>query len=290
MNRTRTTPSVVSSPQRSRLGRLHDDPGVRAPGAAGGGRLQAEAGAEGTAPAAEATPAATEVAPVAAPTVRDVPWQEFFTDERLRSVIDLALANNRDLRVATLNVERVAALYRIQRAELFPTIGVQATGERYRMPGEASARTARRAPSEQYTVDLGLASWELDLFGRIRSLNAARPRAVPRHRGGAGGARRPPSSPRSPAPGWASRPTRRTSGSREATLEAQRASHDLIRQSRDAGIGSDLELSQAASQVEAARAAVASFTGAVAVSTQRARAPRRRARPGRASSLSSSSS
>ena len=52
----------------------------------------------------------------------------------------------------------------------------------------------------------------------------------------------------------------------QATLEAQQASCDLIRRSRDAGIGSDLELSQAQSQVEAARAAVASFTGAAAVS------------------------
>ena len=110
-------------------------------------------------------------APAAAPAVRDVPWQEFFTDARLRSVIDLALASNRDLRVATLNVERVAALYRIQRSELFPTIGVQATGERYRIP-ESIGKDGQASTVSTYTVGLGMASWELDLFGRIRSLNA----------------------------------------------------------------------------------------------------------------------
>ena len=126
------------------------------------------AGAGATAPTA---PGETESVPAALPAVRDVPWQEFFTDARLRSVIDLALANNRDLRVATLNVERVAALYRIQRSELFPTIGVQATGERYRIP-ESIGKDGQASTSSSYTVGLGMASWELDLFGRIRSLNA----------------------------------------------------------------------------------------------------------------------
>ena len=50
----------------------------------------------------------------------DIPWRDFFVDERLQKVIDLALANNRDLRVAALNVQRTQALYRIQRAELLP--------------------------------------------------------------------------------------------------------------------------------------------------------------------------
>ena len=216
---------------------------------------------------AEATPAlAAEAAPeaVAAPAAKDVPWQEFFTDARLRSVIDLALANNRDLRVATLNVERVAALYRIQRSELFPTIGVQATLDRHRIP-ESIGKDGKASISSTYTVGLGLASWELDLFGRIRSLNAQsleRYLATEEARRGA-----QTSLVAAVAATWldlaANEENLRIS---KATLEAQQASYDLIRQSRDAGIGSDLELSQTQSQVEAARAAVASFTGAVGVS------------------------
>ena len=79
-------------------------------------------------------------------------WQEFFTDPRLRSVIELALANNRDLRVAALNVEKVQALYRIQRSELYPGVGVMATGEKYRLPekmdrGRQRPRSSSTTPS-----------------------------------------------------------------------------------------------------------------------------------------------
>src|SRR5512136_1176240 len=62
-----------------------------------------------------------------APTAAELRWQEFFTDEKLQKVIEIALNNNRDLRLAALNVERARALYRIQRAELLPT--VNATGD-----------------------------------------------------------------------------------------------------------------------------------------------------------------
>ncbi len=264
MNRTRNTPSVVLLAAVLGLGGCTMMPKYERPALPVADAFKAEAGAEGTAPAAEATPAATEVAPVAAPAVRDVPWQEFFTDTRLRSVIDLALANNRDLRVSTLNVERVAALYRIQRSELFPTIGVQATGERYRVP-ESLGENGTASTKSSYTVGLGMASWELDLFGRIRSLSA---RALEQYLATEEARRGAQTSLVAAVAGtWlslaANEENLRIS---QATLEAQRASHDLIRQSRDAGIGSDLELSQAASQVEAARAAVASFTGAVGVS------------------------
>ena len=72
--------------------------------------------------------AAASGAPTA-PAAADVAWQEFFTDERLRSVIGQALANNRDLRVAVLNVERMQAFYRIQGHSLAETfhihIGIQ---------------------------------------------------------------------------------------------------------------------------------------------------------------------
>ncbi len=220
--------------------------------------FKSEAGAAGA-----AAPAPIAAPPAATPAARDVPWRDYFTDARLRSVIDLALANNRDLRVATLNVERVAAFYRIQRSELFPTIGVQATGERYRIP-ESLGENGKASTKSSYTVGLGMASWELDLFGRIRSLNARSLEqylATEEARRGA-----QTSLVAAVASTWlslaASEENLRIS---QATLEAQRASHDLIRQSRDAGIGSDLELSQAQSQVEAARAAVASFTGAVGV-------------------------
>ena len=57
-------------------------------------------------------------------------WREFFADERLQSIIETALKNNRDLRVAALNVERARALYRIQRAELFPKVETGVTASK----------------------------------------------------------------------------------------------------------------------------------------------------------------
>src|SRR5512139_924775 len=53
--------------------------------------------------------------------VARIEWRDFYRSEQLRKLIELALANNRDLRIATLNIERVQALYRVQRADLFPT-------------------------------------------------------------------------------------------------------------------------------------------------------------------------
>jgi multidrug efflux system outer membrane protein len=107
-----------------------------------------------------AAPASAQ-APVAPPD-----WRGFVTDARLRDVIALALENNRDLRIASQNIERARALYRIQRADLFPT--VEASGSATR----AKTRT-QPGPATQYTAELGFSSYELDFFGRVRNLNAS---------------------------------------------------------------------------------------------------------------------
>ena len=83
-----------------------------------------------------------------APAAAALGWREYFADAQLRSVVELALADNRDLRIAALNVEKAAALYRIQRAELSPGFGVQAAGRRTRLPERMTeSRTAPRPPS-----------------------------------------------------------------------------------------------------------------------------------------------
>ncbi|MGE5294841.1 MAG: TolC family protein, partial [Solirubrobacterales bacterium] len=98
-----------------------------------------------------------------------LPWQEFFADEKIRGLVEIALKNNRDLRTAALNVERARAMYGIQRAELLPTLDATAAGAKQRVPADLSA-TGKRYTAEQYSVDLGVFAWELDFFGRIRSL------------------------------------------------------------------------------------------------------------------------
>jgi outer membrane protein, multidrug efflux system len=192
----------------------------------------------------------------------EIAWQEFLVDPRLHSVVEQALATNRDLRVAALNVDRVQALYRVQRAELYPGVGVMATGDRYRLPADLSSTGEPRTVA-QYAVNLGIASWELDLFGRVRSLErsaleqylATEQARVATHI----------SLVAAVAATWLSLAADVDSlDLAQGTLDAYQASAGLIRQSRDAGVASDLDLAQAQSQVDGARAAVAAFSGRLA--------------------------
>jgi outer membrane protein, multidrug efflux system len=96
----------------------------------------------------------------------DTGWSDFLQDARLNRLVEIALANNRDLRVAALNVQQVQAQYRIQRAALYPTVAALADWSATRTP--TSPNPAQR--SWQAGVQ---ASWEIDFFGRLRSLNQA---------------------------------------------------------------------------------------------------------------------
>lgn len=101
----------------------------------------------------------------------DIGWREVVHDPRLQALVELALENNRDLRLAALNVEAARAQYRIQRSEQLPILALGAEGTRQRLP----AGTAQGAEGvvEQYSAGLGLAAFEIDLFGRVRSLREA---------------------------------------------------------------------------------------------------------------------
>ncbi len=101
----------------------------------------------------------------AAPAAADVPWTEFVRDERLRELIALAIQNNRDLRVAVLNIEQVRAQYQIRRADQFPNLNLAATGNRQPDGNGGIAST--------YSVGLAMSSWEIDFFGRVASLKEA---------------------------------------------------------------------------------------------------------------------
>jgi multidrug efflux system outer membrane protein len=101
----------------------------------------------------------------------DTGWREFFGDERLQGLISMALANNRDLRVALLNVENARAEYRIQRSELLPTLSASGSEDASHSP---AALTTPGLPSttHEFSATVGVSAYELDLFGRLRSLNA----------------------------------------------------------------------------------------------------------------------
>ncbi|SFD19587.1 outer membrane protein, multidrug efflux system [Pseudomonas citronellolis] len=187
----------------------------------------------------------------------DVDWREFFVDARLRDTVARALANNRDLRVAALNVEYQRAQYRIQRAELFPAVSASAEGTRQRALSDGTT-----AVSSQYSVGLGVSSYELDLFGRLRNLKDA---ALEDY--------------------LALEQTRRSTqislvaevASAWMTLAAdqqllklasdthasQQKTYELVQRSHGLGGESGLSLAQARSTVESARAEVASYASQV---------------------------
>ncbi|WP_372341815.1 efflux transporter outer membrane subunit [Paraburkholderia aspalathi] len=115
------------------------------------------AAASGTA-SGTATPGTTTTAP---PLAADMAWRSFFRDERLQRLIQIALDNNRDLRVAALNVAEYEAQYRITRAALAPSISASGSLTRERTSGVTSSSS---------DVSVGTTSWEIDFFGRLRSL------------------------------------------------------------------------------------------------------------------------
>lgn len=96
----------------------------------------------------------------------DIAWQKFFTDPQLKALVSHALANNSDLRVATLNVERARAQYAITRSELFPTVYGNANADRSRMLQNGNSQSTR-----SYEIRAAMASYEFDLFGRVHSQN-----------------------------------------------------------------------------------------------------------------------
>ncbi|MDQ0573714.1 multidrug efflux system outer membrane protein [Variovorax paradoxus] len=99
-----------------------------------------------------------------------LPWQDFFTDPRLAGLIETALANNRDLRVSVLNIEQARAQFQIERSALFPALGLSGSGSRSSPNPYQAFDSSAGSVSSQYSVNLGITAWELDFFGRIRSL------------------------------------------------------------------------------------------------------------------------
>ncbi len=102
--------------------------------------------------------------------VQALDWQTFIVDADLRRAVDTALNNNRSLRQALLDIEAARAQYRIQRADRLPSINANASGNRQRLPADQS-QTGRSEVTSVYQVGLGLAEYEVDLFGRVRNLS-----------------------------------------------------------------------------------------------------------------------
>jgi multidrug efflux system outer membrane protein len=192
--------------------------------------------------------------PDAAPLER----QEFFSDGNLQRVIEIALQNNRDLRLAALNVERARAWYGIQRAELLPVVNAAGSGSKQRVPADLSA-TGKSMVSEQYGANLGLTAWEIDFFGRIRSLAD---RALEEYLATEQARRSAQVLLVSEVANayLALAADRETLKLAKTTLESQQAAYDLVKRRLDRGLVPELDLHRAQTQVDAARGDLARFT------------------------------
>lgn len=195
------------------------------------------------------------------PTVAEMGWQQFYLDSHLRQVIAMGLANNRDLRVAALNVERAQAQYQIQRSELLPKVDANGLGTFTRV-SEDFANTGRSRETHQYTVALGVTSYELDLFGRVRSL---KDQALEQYLA-TGQAQL---SIRISLIGQIATGYLTVAADRELlrlaqqTLKAQQESYQLMQRRFAVGASSELDLRQTQTQVESARVEVARLTAQV---------------------------
>jgi len=102
----------------------------------------------------------------------DLSWRSYFPDPQLQTLIESALQNNRDLRLAALRVAEARAAYGIQRADRLPTVAVGGQAARSRVPGDLNV-TGRPVIGNQFDAYVGMSSWEIDLWGRVASLEEA---------------------------------------------------------------------------------------------------------------------
>ncbi len=189
-------------------------------------------------------------------------WRSFFVDTRLHQLIDFALANNRDLRETALNIIKARAQYRIQRAELLPTVSADAGTTARRTPGELSG-SGQAVTSRSHSVDLGFSNWEIDLFGRIQSLRDA---ALETYLASEETLRSTRISLIAEVAG-----AYLTLSADEAllqlaqeTLASQQSSYALTRKRVELGVGTELDLRQIETSVETARRDAAAYTAQVA--------------------------
>lgn len=198
-----------------------------------------------------------EAATAATGAAADIGWRDFFADPQLQQLIERALVNNRDLRIATLNVEAARAQYRIQRAELLPAIDASGAGSSQRV-AETLSQNGESYVARSYSAGVGITAYELDLFGRIRSLKRA---ALERYLGDAETRR---SAQISLVAELANAYLSLLADQAllqmtQDTLSNQQASYELSRQRFEAGAASGLDLRQAQTALETARAELARY-------------------------------
>ncbi len=187
--------------------------------------------------------------------IPEIQWPAYFPDPRLRKIIRLALDQNRDLRLAALTADRARALYGVKRADLFPIANATGAGSRQRSSSDL-LQEGQPAISERYEINLGLASWEIDLFGRIRSLKDQALEEYLASEQMQRGARIALVSGAASAY-YALAADRSTLALARSTLNTQEEAHRMILRRYDAALITEIDVRRSQSQVDAARVEVA---------------------------------
>lgn len=200
---------------------------------------------------------AAAVAPVGASPAAELGWRAFFRDPRLQALIALSLVNNRDLREAVSRVEEARAQYGIQRGAQWPSIGAGIQGTRQRMPPNMRvAGPDSSSVSSSYQAGIGLTTFEIDLFGRLRSLSeAAYQQYLATEQ-----AQRSVHITLIGAVAQAYFTLRAADVQLDLTrktLQSRQESYDLVRRRYDGGVASELDLNQAKGLLDSASADLA---------------------------------
>jgi multidrug efflux system outer membrane protein len=218
--------------------------------------------AESPAAPTETAGSTSEADAAASMAVWDIGWRDFFADARLQQLIAQALANNRDLRAAVLNIQLARAQYRVQRSALLPAIDASGGYAKEKLPAVETGLPYSVTES-YYQVGVGVSSFELDLFGRVRSLTHA---ALEQNLGQEQARR----SAQLSLIAQIANAYLTLASDRELerlardTLKSQEDSFGLTEKRHAIGAVSGLDLAQAQTTVESARADAARYEGNVA--------------------------
>lgn len=194
-----------------------------------------------------------------APAAADLGWSELFKDPQLRALIDIALENNRDLRIAVDRVEEARALFGIARSDRFPTIGIGANAQATRSPeGMRMGGPDSPSVSRVYMAGVGLTAFELDFFGRVRNLSEA---AYQRYLATEQAQRTVHINlvAQVAEAYFRYRTAIELEGLMQKTLTSRQNTYNLVKARYDTGVASALDLHQAQAQLETVRADLAAI-------------------------------
>lgn len=208
--------------------------------------------------------------PVAAPNVSDLGWRDFFLDPRLQRTVAMALADNRNLRIAALDIEAARAQYRDTGSALFPTVNASGSAT-FSKSGHTAGNNSTASGnvvtgdsvSKSLSVELGFASYEIDFFGRLRNQKQAALDALL----SSAAARRSTqiSLIGQVASNWLTLAAdKERLAIANETLANQRQNLKLVKARHDYGVASGSDVANAQSAVEAARVDMATYTTAIA--------------------------